>query len=422
MLWQRQSDVRGGSGAGRHGGLGQPAAGRRAARVPGAGAPGAAPGPGVTALPRGEGARRPRVPELGCPGARPALTRALPAGADVPEQAGDPAVSTAGGAARAPPGSPSSPSVPTAVQLCRGEPARLREGAARCRSPAGSSPAGGASAGTGLRVPPVARGAGRAGDSLQGRPGGSSFPLQSRPSGGQQGRFLSLPRPLVSREQRDPRSGSAQLAGALGNGPSALHSPGLPLTPQSISCSCLFKCLQEVQCAAAKGGEGGRLLRTRSQEPDPDAARAAGTVPGRQDSFLLPGSGCVWAGPCLLAPVLCPQRDIHLPHSSSANKQLPCSRCTMEDPRDPCCTGRHRAGVVPLCVTHRGHWGSCLRVRGWRQPAASVCCHGTAQPCQPCPELLCVGRQTPSSTASATCSPPRRMGTTACPLKTSLIC
>lgn len=97
------------------------------------------------------------------PRARPALTRALPAGADVPEQAGDPAVSTAGGAARAPSGSPSSLSVPTGVHLCRGEPARLREGAARCRSPARPSPAAGASAGTGLRVPPVARGAGRAG-------------------------------------------------------------------------------------------------------------------------------------------------------------------------------------------------------------------------------------------------------------------
>lgn len=72
-------------------------------------------------------------------------------------------MSTAGGAARAPSGSPSSLSVPTGVHLCRGEPARLREGAARCRSPARPLPAAGASAGTGLRVPPVARGAGRAG-------------------------------------------------------------------------------------------------------------------------------------------------------------------------------------------------------------------------------------------------------------------
>lgn len=35
-------------------------------------------------------------------------------------------------------------------------------------------------------------------------------------------------------------------------------------------------CLQEVQRAAAKGAEGERLLRARSQEPDPDAAGAAG--------------------------------------------------------------------------------------------------------------------------------------------------
>lgn len=128
-------------------------------------------------VPRGQGPPAAGVPR----GARrcPALTRALPAGADVPEQAGDPAVSTAAG--RGPTGGAAGTSgVPLGAHGgglplpwgCGGP--RPCCGAAlplRSRSTPGRSrevPSPGRAAGKGLWALPVAPGGGLARGTLQG--------------------------------------------------------------------------------------------------------------------------------------------------------------------------------------------------------------------------------------------------------------
>lgn len=79
-------------------------------------------------------------------------------------------------------------------------------------------------------------------------------------------------------------SGSDRAAPALRGAAWGQRCPRPGAAPRAPArrCRCfrLLKCLQEVQRAAAKGAEGERLLRARSQEPDPDAAGAAGTVSG----------------------------------------------------------------------------------------------------------------------------------------------